>query len=35
MFLFARLVKEEWLKLEDLSGLDQSKLAKINALARM
>lgn len=35
LFLFARLVKEEWLKLEDLSGLDQSKLAKINALARM
>lgn len=35
LFLFARLVKEEWLKLEDLSGLDQSKLAKITALARM
>ncbi|MEQ9355871.1 hypothetical protein [Coleofasciculus chthonoplastes] len=35
LFLFARLVKEEWLKLEDLSGLDQSKLAKINALAQM
>jgi len=35
LFLFARLVKEEWLKLEDLSGLEQSKLAKINALARM
>lgn len=35
LFLFARLVKEEWLKLEDLSGLEQSKLAKIAALARM
>jgi Photoprotection regulator fluorescence recovery protein len=35
LFVFARLVKEEWLKLEDLSGLEQNKLAKIAALARM
>lgn len=35
VFVLARLVKEQWLKLEDLSGLDPSKLAKIAALARM
>jgi Photoprotection regulator fluorescence recovery protein len=35
LFVFARLVKEEWLKIDDLSGLDQGKLAKISALSRM
>jgi hypothetical protein len=35
LFIFARLVKDQWLKLEDLRGLDQSKLAKITALTRM
>lgn len=35
IFAFAQLVKEGWLSLEDLSGLEPSKLAKITALARM
>jgi hypothetical protein len=35
LFVFARLLKEEWLQLEELSGLAPSKLAKIAALARM
>jgi Photoprotection regulator fluorescence recovery protein len=35
LFVFAGLVKEGWLKLEDLQGLDPSKLAKIAAIVRM
>ncbi|MDY6783460.1 MAG: hypothetical protein SW833_13120 [Cyanobacteriota bacterium] len=34
-FVFAQLVKEGWLKLDELEGLDGSKRAKIAALARM
>ncbi len=35
IFVFARLVKEGWLKIDELEGLDGDKLAKIAALARM
>ncbi|WP_013324592.1 hypothetical protein [Gloeothece verrucosa] len=35
IFVFAQLVKEGWLHLKDLEGLDQDKLAKIAALTRM
>lgn len=35
IFVFARLVKEGWLNIKELEGLDQDKLAKITALARM
>lgn len=34
-FVFAGLVKEGWLQLNELEGLSQDKLAKINSLARM
>jgi Photoprotection regulator fluorescence recovery protein len=35
MFVFAGLVKEGWLTIEELDGLESSKLAKIAALSRM
>ncbi|HBE17160.1 MAG TPA: hypothetical protein DEG17_20365 [Cyanobacteria bacterium UBA11149] len=35
IFVFARLVKEGWLNIKELEGLDKDKLAKIVALARM
>jgi len=35
IFVFADLVKEGWLSLDDLQGLDNSKLSKISALTRM
>jgi hypothetical protein len=35
IFIFARLVKEGWLRLDELEGLDRDKLAKITALVRM
>lgn len=35
LFVFARLVKEGWLTLTDLKGLNPGKLAKISALSRM
>ncbi len=35
IFVFARLIKEGWLRLEELQGLDPDKLAKISALTRM
>jgi hypothetical protein len=35
IFIFARLVKEGWLHLNELEGLDKSKIAKIAALSRM
>jgi hypothetical protein len=34
-FVFAGLVKEGWLHLNELEGLSQDKLAKISSLARM
>lgn len=35
IFVFAQLIKEGWLHLDDLKGLEPEKLAKITALARM
>jgi hypothetical protein len=35
IFVFARLLKEEWLSLDELKALEREKLAKITALARM
>lgn len=35
LFVFARLVKEGWLYLNELEGLGQDKLSKVAALARM
>lgn len=35
IFVFARLVKEGWLDIDRLQGLDKDKLTKISALARM
>ena len=35
VFDFARLVKEGWLTIEELKGLDSEMLSKISALTRM
>jgi Photoprotection regulator fluorescence recovery protein len=35
VFVFAQLLKEGWLKIDDLQGLEKDKLAKITALSRM
>ena len=35
IFVFASLVKEGWLNLSELDGLDTDKLTKVAALARM
>lgn len=35
IFVFARLVKEGWLQLSELDGLDSDKLGKVSALTRM
>lgn len=35
IFVFAQLVKEGWLSLNDLDGLDAKKLSKVAALASM
>ncbi|MEB3252782.1 MAG: hypothetical protein VKO01_11695 [Cyanobacteriota bacterium] len=35
VFVFSRLVKEGWLQIEELDGLEQTKLSKIAALSRM
>jgi hypothetical protein len=35
VFIFARLVKEGWLQINELEGLDKTKIAKIGALSRM
>ncbi|BFM40585.1 hypothetical protein [Synechocystis sp. LKSZ1] len=35
IFVFANLLKEGWLLLEDLKGLEPDKLSKISALAKM
>lgn len=35
IFVFAQLVKEGWLDLNDLQGIEPSKLTKISVLARM
>ncbi|MBW4527302.1 MAG: hypothetical protein KME18_19305 [Phormidium tanganyikae FI6-MK23] len=35
LFVFARLVREKWLSIDELEGLEPDKLAKISALVRM
>jgi hypothetical protein len=35
IMVFAQLVKEGWLQLQELEGLDPSKRAKISALSKM
>ncbi|MBE9125679.1 hypothetical protein IQ257_20440 [Coleofasciculus sp. LEGE 07092] len=35
IFIFSRLVKEGWLHLDELKGLDTGKVTKIAALTRM
>ncbi len=35
VFVFAQLVKEKWLTLAELEGLEADKLAKISALVKM
>jgi Photoprotection regulator fluorescence recovery protein len=35
MFVFAGLVKEGWISIEELNGLQSEKIAKIVALSRM
>lgn len=35
IFVFARLIREQWLHLDELEGLGKDKLAKIAALAQM
>lgn len=35
IFTFAQLVKQGWLNLEDLEGLDKTKITKVAALTRM
>jgi Photoprotection regulator fluorescence recovery protein len=34
-FVFSTLVKQGWLDLDELTGLERTKLAKISALSRM
>jgi Photoprotection regulator fluorescence recovery protein len=34
-FVFARLVKEGWLQLSELDGLEPAKLTKVSALTRI
>lgn len=35
IFVFSNLVKEGWLSLDELDGLEPAKLSKISALTRM
>ena len=35
IFVLAQLLKEKWLQLNELEGLDRDKLAKIASLSRM
>ncbi len=35
LFVLAQLLKEKWLQLNELEGLDKDKLSKIAALSRM
>lgn len=35
VFVFSQLVKEGWLQVSELAGLDEAKLAKVKALTRM
>jgi hypothetical protein len=35
VFVFARLIKEGWLTLEELEGLDGAKVSKVKMMTRM
>ncbi|MBF2064299.1 MAG: hypothetical protein IGS39_07735 [Calothrix sp. C42_A2020_038] len=35
IFVFARLLKEGWLRLDELEGLETDKIKKVTALSRM
>jgi Photoprotection regulator fluorescence recovery protein len=35
IFLFARLIKDKWLSVDELSGIAAEKLSKMSALSRM
>nr|WP_190275002.1 hypothetical protein [Cyanobacterium aponinum] len=35
VFTFAQLLKEGWISLEELTGLDSAKLGKISSLSKM
>ena len=35
VFVFARLIKEGWLTLDELEGLDQAKVSKVSLMTRM
>ncbi|MEM7724810.1 MAG: hypothetical protein AAF208_00375 [Cyanobacteria bacterium P01_A01_bin.45] len=35
IFVFAKLIKENWLNINDLEGLEKEKLTKITLLTRM
>lgn len=35
IFVFAQLIKEGWLDIQELEGLTADKIAKVNALTRM
>ena len=35
IFVFAELIKQGWLRIDELDGINQNKLTKVAALARM
>jgi Photoprotection regulator fluorescence recovery protein len=35
IFLFARLIKDKWLSMDELSGIAADKLSKMSSLSRM
>jgi hypothetical protein len=35
VFVFARLIKEGWLTLDELDGLDRAKVSKVSLMTRM
>ena len=35
VFVFARLIKEGWLTLDELEGLDRAKVSKVSLMTRM
>ncbi len=35
VFVFARLIKEGWLSLDELEGLDRAKVSKVSLMTRM
>ncbi len=35
IFVFAQLVKEGWIEIDELKGINEDKLAKVSALSKM